>query len=360
MGGILSCLGPLRRLLGNGDSGMNKMDSFSQLPPELFCQIIDNLGLHDEFVLSQTSRGLRDIFSRNWDEAITRLTYSDRLRFWAGLASISPDHWACPCCYRLHCIDESDTPNTPQNPPCGARLCLRRVNPGGYSLQQNHIQNALKFSRMGNSHQEYLARLMSTHRLSLIADFMSFQPLFRETYTAKPRVINGRFILREEWVISNDKNVMGPLLHKITIPGCPHLCVVGKGIIISKSWKRRGGRLARQTNPNAREIILLEKAIENALKHKGVSIICSCPRCPTDYEVIVSKDVRTATIRAWHDFGGEGAPMDTGWDLHVRSPSAFDWVSQGPQSGHVDGSIERLWLDTHGELELACQQRVNL
>ncbi|KAK4081544.1 uncharacterized protein Triagg1_2285 [Trichoderma aggressivum f. europaeum] len=322
------------------------MDSLFHLPPELFRHIIDMMDLHDEFVLSQTGRGLRCVFSRNWDEALAQLSPEDRLRFWAGLASISPDHWACPRCCRLHRVDTSDTPSTPQDPPCGAQLSLRRISEGGYSLRQNHMQTALKLSRMGNSHQEYLARLMSPHRFSFTTECV-FQPQIRETYTAKPRIINGRFILREEWVITDEKNVARPLLHNIIIPSCPHLCVIGKGVINSKYWKRRGGRLARQANPNAREIILLEEAIENAIRYRGVSIICSCPRCPTDYEVCVSESGRMATIRAWHDFGGEGTPMDTGLNLHVRNAGVSDWIDQGPRSGHVPGSIERLWLDTH-------------
>lgn len=64
-----------------------------------------------------------------------------------------------------------------------------------------------------------------------------------------------------------------------------------------------------------------------------------------------------ATIEAWHDFGGEGSPMDTGWNLHVRNPGVSDWIDQGPRSGHVEGSIKKLWIDTHcRELELAGQQ----
>ncbi|KAL6807977.1 hypothetical protein GGI42DRAFT_340976 [Trichoderma sp. SZMC 28013] len=360
LGGVLSCLRFLRRLLGNGDdlsnSGVNKMDSFSQLPPELFRLIISKLGLNDEFVLSQTGRGLRGVFSRNWDEALARLSSEDRSRFWAGLASICPEHWACPKCFRLHRADTSDTPNTPQEPPCGARISLRRISLGGYSLRLNHMQIALKLSRIGNLHQEFLASLMTPHRFSVSTKF-KFQSRFTETYTATPRIINGRFILREEWVITDEGNVAWPLLHHVTIPSCPHLCVFGKGIENSKLWKRRGGRLTRQANPDAREILLLERSIENAIERKGVSFICSCPRCPTDYAVIVSRSAMMATIEAWHDFGGEGSPMDTGWNLHVRNPGVSDWIDQGPRSGHVEGSIKKLWIDTHcRELELAGQQ----
>ncbi|KAL7915777.1 hypothetical protein GGI35DRAFT_485318 [Trichoderma velutinum] len=318
---------------------------FFQIPPELFCVVIDNLGLHDEFVLSQTSRGLREIFSRDWEEEISRLPSTDRLRFWAGLASFFPCRWACLRCCRLHPIDESDTPNTPRNSPCGAELSLRGISLGGYCLQQNHIQNALKLSRMGNTHQKYLDSLMMPHKYSFRTEFM-FGPPFTETYSAEPRIINGRFILQEEWVITDERNVIRPLNYHINIPGCPHLCIFGKGIINSKWWKRQGGRVARLANPNFRAILLLEKTIQKAIRYKGWIFCISCPRCPTDFEVIVSRNVRTATIRAWHDFGGEGAPMDTGWDVHVQNIGVSDWMYQGPWLGHVPGSIERLWLDS--------------
>ncbi|KAK4079608.1 hypothetical protein Trihar35433_713 [Trichoderma harzianum] len=360
MGVILSSLRFLRRLLGYGDnasnSGVNEMNPLYQLPPELFRMVINNLGLHDQFVLSQTSRGLRDVFRRHWEWEISQLPSNDRSRFWAGLAFTFPDHWACPQCCRLHPIDESDTPNTPQNPPCGADLSLRIINPRGYSysLQQNHIQNALKLSRMGNSHQNYLDSLMRPHTLSRMSEFM-FEPSFTETYTARPRIINGRFILHQEWVITDEISVMRPLFDHITIPGCPHLNVFGKGIMHSKWWKRTGARMTQGDNPRLRANVILEQAIENAIIYEGCGILCSCPRCPTDFEVRVSEDLLTATIRAWHDFGGEGAPVDTGWDAHVKSPGLSDWLYERLRFGHVPGSIEKLWVYTPEESELASQ-----
>ncbi|KAL6836715.1 hypothetical protein J3E69DRAFT_361974 [Trichoderma sp. SZMC 28015] len=356
MGVILSSLRFLRRLLGYGDNAsngvINEMHPLYQLPPEIFSMIINNLGLHDEFALSQTSRGLRDVFRRHWEREISQLPSNDRSRFWAGLAFNFPDHWACPQCCRMHPMDESDTPTSPQNPPCGADLSLRMINPGGYSLQQNHIQSTLKLSRMGNSHQNYLDSLMRPHKHIRTMEFM-FEPSFTETYTARPRIINGRFILRREWVITDECHIMRPLFDHITIPGCPHMNVFGNGIMHSKWWKRTGAAMAQQGNPRLRENIILEQAIENAIIYEGCGIICSCPRCPADFEVKVSEDMLTATIRAWHDFGGEGAPVDTGWDAHVKTPGLSDWLYDELRFGHTPGSIEKLWVHTPEESELA-------
>ena len=236
---IRTCWRFLARLFGMGPKAnkddVNKNVALLQLPPEIFRLIINNVGLHGEFVLSQTCHDLRNVFSRDWDDEISRLRFNDRLRFWAGLACALPGYWACPECCRLHPIDTSDTPTTPHNLLCGANLSLHCVElprcgiNRGYLIQQHHIQNALKLSRSESRYQQYFVDLMRSYTKTDRNEFM-FEPSFTESYTAKPRIIDNRFILQEEWIIADDSNVIRPLEQHSIIPVCPHLCVFSGGL----------------------------------------------------------------------------------------------------------------------------------
>ncbi|KAH6603232.1 hypothetical protein Trco_008007 [Trichoderma cornu-damae] len=121
---------------------------------------MENLEFHDRFLLSQTCTALRHITFRNWSVEINHLSPEQEHVFWAGLAYASPRHWACPKCRKLHRIDKSDTPtmhaSRQQLLPCKADLSRGITLGPGYSIQHHHIQFALKLSRLGNAHQEYL------------------------------------------------------------------------------------------------------------------------------------------------------------------------------------------------------------
>ncbi|EHK20403.1 uncharacterized protein TRIVIDRAFT_203028 [Trichoderma virens Gv29-8] len=328
----------------NDDHEINNKVALFNIPPEIFLPIIDNLGLGDQFILSQTSRALRHVFSRDWVQEMSQLGFKDSLRFWAAVASRKPDHWACSHCCRLHPVDTSDTPNTPRDPPCFAEYGMEDVSKG-YTLQESHVQNALKLHRLGNQHQDYLAGLMRPYSTFSKREFM-FENAFTESYTLNPRIIDNRFIIQEEWIIQDEDEVDRALSQHVKIYACPHVGVFDGGYLRSIDWKMQASELLRRIRPGAFEITILESMMRLAVKGPGYSMYDSCPRCPTDYEVVVSEDQHTATIRAWHDFGGEGAPVDTGWDAHVRSPGPDDWMYRGFAMREDGGRVRRLWLSS--------------
>lgn len=98
-----------------------------------------------------------------------------------------------------------------------------------------------------------------------------------------------------------------------------------------------------------KEVTLLEQGIASACKSPGRWIFNSCLHCATDIAVMISTDEREGIIRAWHDFGIEGSPMDISWKAHVRDQHAY-WLDLGPYMDYLHGSIRELWLEgaSHG------------
>lgn len=326
-------------------SSRTKRAPILQLPVEILLLVADNLALHDMFVLSQTCRALRYIMIHDWEDEISRLSYDDELRFWAGLASTLPTCWACPKCCKLHHLDISDIPITsfprPSRLPCGVDLSRRDFSGHGYAIQHHHIQTALKLSPPGKRHEKYFKALMVpyTHTAEI------YGTVFTETYKAEPRIINDRFLLSEKWMLKNNTPLVLPFFRHNGIWVCPHLCVCDGGLMSSRSWKKVVSGIARMKYKNTpfKEILHLEDGITLALKSLGERVCVSCPRCPTDCEISVSVDERMAIIRAWHDFGMQGSPVDASWMVHVKTSAKNDWLNPGFGVSYAQGSVRKLW-----------------
>lgn len=365
----MRCLRFLRRLLGKGRRHHRDHDkkepnaAILQLSLDVLFLITDNLALHDKFLLSHTCKALRLVTFQDWDIEISRLSFNDKIGFWAGLAYTSPNHWACLKCCKLHLIYTSDVPAAfwtvrERGVPCSVDYS-RGFEIEAYSIQHHHIQFALKLSRLGNLHQQYLAALMDTYMRTGI----SLMPPFTDSYTAEPRIIHKRFILREEWNISNNTSTALPLFSGkpyLHLSVCPHMRMIFGGPARSRSWKESSVYwLMRTSNNNSmqqleesillKEITLLEDGIVLAYESPGQWIFNSCLHCPTDFGIMISTDEREATIRAWHDFGIEGSPMDISWRAHVVDENTH-WLDVGPYLDYTHGSIRELWLEgiSHG------------
>jgi hypothetical protein len=336
----------LRHLLGKGGQIHNA--AILQLPLEIIMLITDCLALHDKFLLSQTCKTFRRIALRDWKVEVSQLSLRDEVGFWSGLAYSFPSHWACPKCRKLHRINTSEIPTVfiPKKrlTLCNLDLSRGRFAERGYSIQYHHIQFALKLSRLGNIHQQYLAALMKTYTYASA----SFLVPLRKSYTAEPKILNNRYILREQWSISNIMNASHPLPqdNRLHLPVCPHLRIICGGITFSRKCKNVFGRLAGTRNA----ITKLEDGVESALESPGQWKSISCPRCPTDCDIRISTDKKSAIIRAYHDFGTEGSPMDIGWRIHVETRSFKDWLEQGPSLDYPHGSIRELWLANSSSL----------
>ncbi|KAL6864365.1 hypothetical protein J3F83DRAFT_743523 [Trichoderma novae-zelandiae] len=350
----MPCSRFLRRLLGNGQQDAGA--ALLQLSPDIILLITDRLALHDKFLLSHTCRALRQVISQDWHVEISRLSFEDRIGFWVGLAYTSPNCRVCLNCCTLHPLDTSDVPAAFRAVRCRDFPCTidhsRGIEIEGYSIQHYHIQLALKLSRLGNVHRQYLAALMDAYTRTGI----SLIPPLAESYAAEPRIINKRLILREEWKVSNSTGTALPLFPDyphLRLPVCPHM-VMANGLARSRRWKESAVyRRVRMSNSIKsillKEVTMLEDAISLAYESPGQWIFNSCLHCPTDIAIMISTDEREATIRAWHDFGIEGSPLDIGWKAHVAHERAH-WLDLGPYLDYTHGSIRELWLEgiSHG------------
>lgn len=316
----------------------------------------DYLSLHDKFFLSHTCQALRNIMKRDWEWELMILSIPDEQRFWAGLAYVLPDHWACSECYHLHRYSPADLPykNIHGRPSsCGVDRSRGEFAESSYRLQHHHVQLALKFSRLGREeYSKYLAALMKVHLFTVLP---STEP-FTKSYTTEPRIISGRFFLREEWTIRNFKVPVANVINNnhFFIPVCPHLRIICGGVSFSRTCKIIFGKLSQRR----RGITDLEDAIESALGSPGEWKLVSCPRCPVDCNISISKDLKYVKAIAWHDFGIEGSPLDGGWDVHVESKSYTDWLAPGPGLAYVDGGVRKLWSNG-GESETRARKLLN-
>ncbi|TFB02514.1 hypothetical protein CCMA1212_005044 [Trichoderma ghanense] len=346
----MRCLRFLRRLLGEGRRHHRDHDQKSpgaailQLPLDILFLITSHLALHDEFLLSHTCKALRQVVFHHWNIEIPRLSFEDQIGFWVGLAYTLPNRRVCLKCCKLHPIDASDVPAAfravrSRGVPCRVNYS-RGIEIEGYSVQHYHVQLALKLSRLGSVHQQYLAALLDPYTRT----GRSLIPPLAESYAAEPRIINQRFILREEWNISNNTGTALPLFSDKTclhLPVCPHMRMAFGGPARSRSWKESSirwmGHMSHNNTSDSmqqleestllKEVTLLEDGIELAYESPGRWIFNSCLHCPTDFAIMVSTDEREATIRAWHDFGREGSPLDISWKAHVTDGNAH-WLDK--------------------------------
>ncbi|KAF3075689.1 hypothetical protein CFAM422_001909 [Trichoderma lentiforme] len=289
----MRCLRFLRRLLGKGrhhhrDHDQNNPSAvILQLPLDLVFLITDQLALHDKFLLSHTY----------WAIEVSRLSFEDQIGFWAGLAYTLPNRWACLKCCHLHPIDTSDVPRaywaiSARDVPCTVDMS-RGVEIEAYSVQHYHVQFALKLSRLGNIHRRYLKALMKPYTCTSKSPI----PTLTESYTAEPRIINKRFILREDTIPNF------PDEHDLFPSVCPHMDMMYGGPARSRLWKESSiYQMAHMADNNKhvllKEVTLLEEDITSACESPGQWIFNSCLHCATDFAVMISTDEREGTIQA--------------------------------------------------------------
>ncbi|EHK39851.1 hypothetical protein TRIATDRAFT_129098 [Trichoderma atroviride IMI 206040] len=305
----------LHQLLGKGRWHYWRHDQKSailQLPLDILLLITDNLALHDKFLLSHTCKALRQVLLQDWDIKLPQLSFEHQIAFWVGLAYTLPNRWVCLKCCKLHPINTSDVPAAftlvryNRTVPCLLEIS-RGIETSHYSIQHYHIQLALKLSRLGNIYQQYLGALMQT---------------FTRTLCPHMRIIGGLMGSR-----SSKKSSINVIVHwcKIMSP-------------------REGSILLK-------EATLLEDGVELAYDSPGQWVFNSCLHCLTDFAVIISTDKRKAIIRAWHDFGIEGSPLDASWKAHVKAKDEQYWFDVvGLHLDYTHGSIRELWSEdvSHG------------
>lgn len=266
-----------------------------ELPDELVLCIVDQLATYDQFLLSQTCRTMKRLLSRDWNAYLRYRTPSERNEFLIAVAYGMPNHWACENCGRLHGIDQRDLPSQKRLPCCvqptdnGARLWAR------YYLEHHHIQLALKLSGRGVN-EDYLqsllaARSFTSHRSEMIV-----------SYTARPRIVQGHFLLYESAVFG-DRSCRATYsgIQQSWISVCPHLAMVHSPLDYRRmvAWLHQTAELYR--------------AVSQAFLDPAQEVHRHCRWCPTDYSLLYHQHNGTLILSAWHDFGAYGSVLNPHW-----------------------------------------------
>lgn len=269
-----------------------------QLPAELVLDILDYLPDADLFHVGQTCRPLRAAVDKDWESTIDKAPFAERTAFFHDLADNKPDHWACVGCHKLHKVDTEDTPANPQD-GCdfsGGRM-MRSAN---YHIQQKHVQLAMKYHRTGHN-LEYLEKLVTP-----------FEQRFKVTgmevrYVATPRIVQGHFILHEEWIYTSTVDQTSWDAQETAFQDvqlCPHIYFPD----VETPYAEQDA-FAHYTLDTGFQFAY---HLDAAFRDPGTVMQVSCECCATDYTIEV--EGQKTTFNVYHDFT-DGNPLDTAWGL---------------------------------------------
>ena len=223
-----------------------------------------------------------------------------------------PNHVACASCNILHKVNVADTPTSRY--PVGR--CMRGVetrdhryevtwhgSADNFRLVYNHVQLALKYTRLTNTHTEYLAELMKPYafcedkgdRFPPSRSGSSLLSLFSYHRTETPKIVDGRYLL--ESVVDIRSRDVGPIQLSKATWLFPRVC--------SMHWDTTVGSITLPTGESMWDtnfympssLILFESF--------------SCDTCRTDFQFELSS--RRWTVRMWRVFGTETEPVHERW-----------------------------------------------
>lgn len=201
---------------------------FLDLPLDIVYLVFDELPLHGRILLSQTCRDLRSVLRSKCYSAVRKASAAERLALLRVLGDILPDRRLCTPCRALHLVDHKDLPVTDYDyyyRPCPApeRIWSRHYLNARYAVAHRHVQLAIKYTRLGNVHQRYRARISQRFTTS----FPGYYSMNLE-FTAEPLVVHGRFILMTTF---DFHEAAAPLsfttLSHAYARFCPHLALGG-------------------------------------------------------------------------------------------------------------------------------------
>lgn len=295
--------------------------SIMALPDEILLLVLDEVSLHDKFLLSQTCSTMRRIASCDWGRGLDQLSLAEKFDFWTGLAYVLSDHFVCANCCRLHRVHRSDLSKSRPR-----RCYVRKHYMQHHQVQHHQVQLALKYHRLGDTHQEYLQALLAPWTVP-------YHPSLAK-YSARPKIVRNRYILQEEWTLFNDGDpVSKESLGRDSVVLCPHLVFIYDGYSPWSPQEQRPG-------------IEFSDKISRAFDRPGEEEYHHCRYCPTDYLIVVI-DPGSVRFTAWHDFGPHGSPLDLQWTTHDWSDKLRP--SKIPKLRHIPGSVYELYMADEGE-----------
>ena len=237
----------------------------------------------------------------------------------AELANLLPDSYHCPQCNNLNNVDPLDVPDcwTEPNhrPECDFGTYNDTLRAGfEYVLLFHHVQLALKYTRMKSKHQDYRANILKKYQ-----DFKPFDTSITKTYTAKPKVVENKFLLRGVFVLdaSSIRDPRGKRCHD-TIRFCPHQYFhLGDGP--EYTFQATLHRAANNTNASQDQHVQL----------------FSCDCCPTDYQIMATEGDEII-VKAFYDLEMGRSRLDPCWKRHL-------FPIEGSHFDYEHGSISRMY-----------------
>lgn len=191
-----------------------KQDSLLlNLPLCLISDIFDELDWPDKAVFSQTCRGLWYHLHSKCISIFRKAISKDRLKYLIILSNVLLDYYVCERYYVLHLINPKDVPGiwrsqcwVTYHMPCP----LPELNEDYvsfsryYAFGYRHIQLAFKYSRLGGKavHQRYLNNIM--REFVRLKNPLSQERIQSDTFTARPRIIRGKLIIRARYHFFED------------------------------------------------------------------------------------------------------------------------------------------------------------
>lgn len=297
--------------------------AFLELPTDILCCICDQLPLSTRILLSHTCKAMWYMLRSKCSSQLKALVPKDRFNTLTELGNLLPDHYHCTKCNILHPVEPDDIPNLTnwdlRRHTCRTPIQMfDHVRPQDYyAISLHHVQLALKYSRMREKHQDYRRNILQNFEIRPVGS-----PVIK-TFTAKPKVVNARFILLTTYVLyAGALRDAAKRDYNKFIVFCPH------------------NQFGLGTGPGHSFAAILQKAAMNAATMQDQHTeLFSCDRCPTDYSLVVEDD--EAVLKVWHDLGHGFSIEDPSWQSHLYSFQ--NGIFKELQFNYEHGSISMIY-----------------
>ena len=329
----------------------------SQIPFEIFLQIAAHLPIESQFILSRTCRRARFSLHRDWTSELKQLSPADRVRCLLLIAYDLPDHLACAVCFKLHRVDKRCTPSRYQHGRRSCRepwdrhyltSCYNKLNHSAYILVHNHVQLALKYTRLSDKNTEYRDALMKPYFFYAPApQGYLLKPLgARDVYydllcTQRPKITCGTFLHESVWVVRSTDD--GPILWSDVSSTMTSVVEEHFLMLLFSDILRLGSRRWRRASPGAEscEYIPAGESCVRAI---------SCPTCRV--EILFQLEYDVWVIKSWANYGTELEPF-CARALTIWSGSNLSSISHETQriSPHSPGFIETTYKGDKGSVK---------
>ncbi|KAL7784144.1 hypothetical protein V8C37DRAFT_396198 [Trichoderma ceciliae] len=323
-----------------------------QLPVDILIMIMAKLPIYNQIIASQTCRSLRAILRHHCigdeEPLSTMLTRLQRLRFLFLLARTLPDKWVCDECVTLHNVEARDTPADPRCKRCRRYRRLQERSSGsyGFSLNHRHLQLTFKHLRLTSTekvYQKYLQSLLAPYHTQITTGYIR-SPKIHGQYSAYPRVVDGRYLLKCTWDYRERQDIVRrQYMGSVSI--CEHQYILASDTYPpptqrpwSMSFQALLDRFEAERRPSPWRAF--DMAVEAAFESPYEEVHSSCMFCGTDFSVQASPE--RVTVQTWQDFGPEGTSEDPYWRAHAGA------VCSERKTRRMTGSIRELY----GECEM--------